>query len=214
MENGKFNCSLGEDPEDSPKGKTYYEVLSDPRPSTHKNSAWYFLAKEWIAAKLNIANGAQFPSDGQKVAIEVGQILEQCGGFPDDKLPEIYALKEKLGRLNNNIGGLENVDNQMTLMMGGNQNLGSDGPSSRLTFILAIAVPLGAVLLVAVALAFTIYYVRQKTSVAAKDKFESEDEEEPLQTTNGNPNAQTDVTVPLEMEPLPPAKEDSSSEER
>jgi len=53
----------------------------------------------------------------------------------------------------------------------------------------------------------------KKTSVAAKDKFESEDEEEPLQTTDGNPTAQTEQ-VPLEMEPLPPAKEDSSSEER
>jgi len=100
----------------------------------------------------------------------------------------------------------------MTLMRG-NENLDSDAPSSRLTFILAIAVPLGAVLLVAVALTFTIYYVRQKTSVAAKDKFESEDEEEPLQTTDVNPTAQTEQ-VPLEMEPLPPAKEDSSSEER
>jgi len=212
MENSKFNCSLGEDPEDSPKGKTYYEVLSEPRPSTHKNAAWYSLAKEWITALLNIANGAQFPSDGVKVVIEVGKMLEQCGGFSDGQLPEIYASKEKLGRLNNNIGGLQNVDDQMTLMRG-NENLDSDARSSRLTFILAIAVPLGAVLLVAVALAFTIYYVRQKTSVAAKDKFESEDEEEPLQTTDGNPTAQTEQ-VPLEMEPLPPAKEDSSSEER
>jgi hypothetical protein len=206
--NEKFNCSKGFDPEESPKGLTFYDVLTDPQPSSHKHPEWYYLAKEWVTAKLNLANGAQFPMEGIKVIIEAGELLENCTGYPDDEIPTIYALKEKLGRLNNNIGGLDNVDSQMNIMLNGRNSENSlDAANSRLTFILAIAVPLVAVLIVAIALGFTIYYVREKTAVA-KDKFESEDEDEPLHTTR--PTDQ----VPLEMDPLPPAKEDSSSEER
>jgi hypothetical protein len=207
--NDKFNCSKGYNPKDSPKGLTYYEVLADPQPSSHLNSIWYFLAKEWIASKLNLANGAQFSIDAIKLIIEAGELLENCEVFSDEEIPKIYALKEKLGRINNNIGGLQNVDSEMNLMLTGRNNgNGEEAANTRLTFILAIAVPLVAVLIVAIALGFTIYYVREKTAVA-NDKFESEDEEEPLQHM-GRPTDQ----VPLEMEPLPPAKEDSSSEER
>jgi len=178
IENDEFNCSRGFDPVDSPKGLTYYVVLSDPHPATHAHPEWYFLAKEWIAAKLNLANGAQFSTDGVKVIIQVGDLLENCAGYPSDQIPQVYALKEKLGRLNNNIGGLDNVDSQMSMILGGTKSKDEDSlSSSRLTFILAIAVPLVALLIVAVALGFTIYYVREKTAVA-KDKFESEDEEE------------------------------------
>jgi len=177
IENEKFNCSLGFDPSDSPKGATFYDVLSDQYPSAHAHPEWYFLAKEWIAAKLNLANGVQFPLDGIKVILQVGDLLENCSGYSPDLIPQIYASKEKLGRLNNNIGGLENVDSQLSILLGGNHSSGDDLSSIRLTFILAIAVPLVAILIVAVALGFTIYYVREKTAVA-KDKFESEDEEE------------------------------------
>jgi len=207
-----FNCTQGNDPADSPMGQTYYQVLSDPNPASHLHPEWYYLAKEWITAELNFANGVNFPPEGIQVINTVKNLLQNCAGWPADQIPMIYSLKEKLGRLNNNIGGLQNVDSQLAMMNGNNGN-DSNADTSRLTFILAIVVPLVAVLIVAVALGLTIYYVREKTAVA-NDKFESEDEEEPLHTNTGTEGNKQDNAVPLEMDTLPTARDESSSEER
>jgi len=48
----------------------------------------------------------------------------------------------------------------------------------------------------------------------ANDKFESEDEEEPLHTNTGTEGNKQDNAVPLEMDTLPTARDESSSEER
>jgi hypothetical protein len=214
IENKTFNCSQGyDDDEDSPAGKTYSQVLSDPYPATHKHYEWYFLAKEWICAQLNLANGVVFSPAAMEVIDKAGALLENCAGFSEEQVPTVYALKEKLGRLNNNIGGLENVDEQVSLMSSGHDDVEDPESSlSRMTFILAIAVPLAAVVITAIALALTIYYVRDKTTVA-KEEFESEDEEEPLQNTTGN-DVRTDNQVPLEMEQVPTTRDESTSEEQ
>jgi len=214
IENKTFNCSAGYDAdEDSPMGKTYSQVLSDPYPATHLHYEWYFLAKEWITAELNMANGVVFSPEAMEVINTVSGLLENCAGFSEEQVPVVYALKEKLGRLNNNIGGLSNVDAEISLMTSGRNTEDNNTDSlSRMTFILAIAVPLAAVLITAVALALTIFYVRDKTTVA-KEEFESEDEEEPLQNTTGN-EVRTDNQVPLEMEQVPNTRDESTSEEQ
>jgi len=212
IENRTFNCTKGYDEgPDSPMGKTYSQVLSDPYPASHKHYEWYFLAKEWITAELNMANGVVFSPEAMEVINTVSGLLENCAGFSDEQIPLVYALKEKLGRLNNNIGGLSNVDEEVSLMTSGrNTEDNTESSLSRMTFILAIAVPLAAVVITAIALALTIYYVRDKTTVA-KEEFESEDEEEPLQNTTGN-EVRIDNQVPSEMEQIPTTRDESTSE--
>jgi len=191
--NEKFNCSKGFDPEDSPKDLTYYDILADPHPSSHLHPEWHLLAKEWITSSLNLANGVNFPLDAQKLILLVGDILEQCTGWPEEELPQIYTFKEKLGRLNNNIGGLDNVDTQLSFVLGGgNQNHGES--ESRITIILAIAIPLIALLIVAVAITMLVWYVSRKTETV-KEKFESEDEDEPLKSVDTMANNPTGEAV-------------------
>jgi len=115
--------------------------------------------------------------------------------------------------LNNNIGGLSNVDAEISLMTGENNAENPESSLSRMSFILAIAVPLAAVVITAIALALTIYYVRDKTTVA-KEEFESEDEEEPLQNNTGMETRLNNDTVPLEMEQVPTTRDESTSEEQ
>jgi len=208
IEDNVFNCSLGDDPEDSPKGKTYSKILTDPYPSSHKYYQWYYLAKEWITAQLNIANGVKFPQDALQVIKVVGHLLEDCAGYVEDD-PKLYSLKEKLGRLNNNIGGLSNVDAQSGMMMPGNNDLGGER-NSRLTFILAIGVPIAAVMIIAFALGLTVYYVRDKTTVA-KEEFESEDDE-PLQNSLIMSESKPVDVMPLEENPVPMTKDDSEEQ--
>jgi len=214
IENRRFNCSQGysDDDPDSPMGKTYEQVLSDTEPATHPHYKWYFLAKEWITAQLNIVNGVVFSPEEMDVINTVSGLLEYCKGFTEDQEPLIYALKEKLGRMNNNIGGLSNVDDEVALRTNGRTVRDIDS-LNRMTFILAIAVPLVAVVIIAVALGLTIYYVRDKTTVA-KEEFESEDEEEPLQNTTGMETRLNNDQVPLEMEQVPTTRDESTSEEQ
>jgi len=209
IEDTVFNCSRGYDPEDSPKGKTYSEILADPYPSSHKNYLWYYLAKEWTAAQLNIANGVKYPEEALRVIKEVGILLEKCDGYTEED-PMLYSLKEKLGRLNNNIGGLSNVDAQIEMMMAGKYDNEKDVEhNSRLTFVLAIAVPVAAVMIIAFALGLTVYYVRDKTTVA-KEEFESEDDE-PLQNSLIMSESKP-LEVLEEQSPLPVTKDDSEEQ--
>jgi hypothetical protein len=211
IEDTVFNCTRGNDPEDSPKGKTYSEILADPYPSSHKNYLWYYLAKEWIAAQLNTANGVKFPEEALRVVKEVGMLLEKCDGYTVED-PMLYSLKEKLGRINNNIGGLSNVDIQTKMMLAGNyDNEKGVEHNSRLTFVLAIAVPVAAVMIIAFALGLTVYYVRDKTTVA-KEEFESEDDE-PLQNSLIMSESKPVEVMPLEEQsPLPVTKDDSEEQ--
>jgi len=190
IKDGVFNCSMGVDPTDtdSPKGKSYSSVLLDPTPEDHTHSEWYLIAKEWIAAELNIANGVTFTPDALEIISQMGNLLDYCNGWPTQDVYEVYAGKEKLGRLNNNIGGLSNVDAELALLQGHSYSDQSNSPEeSAGNLALLITIPLVAVLIIGVAIGLTVYYVREKrNAVVEQVAFESEDdasEGEPLQAT-------------------------------
>jgi len=221
---GTFNCSLGLDttdsPSDNPKGKTYSEVLADPAPEKHKNFVWYYVAKEWIAAILNVENGAQFTPQAKAVIAQIGVLLQYCDGWPSVDEYEVYGGKEKLGRINNNIGGLSNVDEEMALLSSGGAsqypNTGeSQGPNTP-TLAVVIAVPLVAVLIIGIVIGLAVYYVREKkNAVVEQAAFESEDEPsegDPLQASVvQDPHTQN---VPLESDKPAHSGDDSSGEQQ
>jgi len=222
---GTFNCSLGLDttdtPSDNPKGKTYSEVLSDPAPEKHKNYVWYYVAKEWIAAILNVENGAQFTPQAKAVIAQIGVLLQYCDGWPTVDEYEVYGGKEKLGRINNNIGGLSNVDEEMALLSSGGvsqyPNTGeSQGSSPTPTLAVFIAVPLVAVLIIGIVIGLAVYYVREKkNAVVEQAAFESEDEPsdgDPLQASAvQDPHKQN---VHLESDQPNHSGDDSSGEQQ
>jgi len=76
---------------------------------------------------------------------------------------------------------------------------------------LAIAVPVAAVMIIAFALGLTVYYVRDRTTVA-KEEFESEDDE-PLQNTLIMTDSKPVDVMPLEDQtPVPVTKDDSEEQ--
>jgi hypothetical protein len=209
IEDAVFNCSLGFDPADSPKGKTFSQVLADEEPRAHKHDRWYFLAKEYIACRLNQANGVQFSEEGLRIIDQTGKLLENCAGWEPVEVPAIYARKEKLGRLNNNIGGLSNVDQQVGLV-GEDRPIFEDGYNNRTYLIVLIAVPLGAILMIILVLALSIHYVRDhKDTVIERAEFDSEDDEEEGIHQAVLPDSHN---VPLEGEKQPLATGESSEE--
>eukprot|EP01123_Difflugia_compressa_P009614 TRINITY_DN323_c0_g2_i6.p1 TRINITY_DN323_c0_g2~~TRINITY_DN323_c0_g2_i6.p1 ORF type:complete len:309 (-),score=76.38 TRINITY_DN323_c0_g2_i6:183-1109(-) len=199
----RFNCSLGYDinSTDTPKGKTYARVLTDLHPEQHPHFEWYYLAKEWITVRLNIANGITIPASALSVVDDVGHLLEDCKEWPNDQKYVIFAGKEKLGRLNNNIGGLSNVDAQMAILSQSSlatSDTQSESSNSTGTLALTILIPVIAALLIGIAVGLTVYYVKEKSNnVVEQAAFESEDEpsdDSPLRTGGNN--------VPLEAETL------------
>jgi len=225
MADGIFNCSMGVDPNDtaadSPKGKSYSSVLLDPSPQDHNHAEWYFIAKEWIAAILNIANGVKFSPDALQAISEIGQLLEYCDGWPTKDIYEVYAGREKLGRINNNIGGLSNVDQEMAFLQSlANSNSGSgsssEGIGSSLTITMVIAIPSIAIMIVGIIIGVTVYIVRERNyAVVEKAAFESEDEAsegEPLQATVPVHPVQEPQGVPLESDKPTHSGEDTSEE--
>eukprot|EP01123_Difflugia_compressa_P009616 TRINITY_DN323_c0_g2_i9.p1 TRINITY_DN323_c0_g2~~TRINITY_DN323_c0_g2_i9.p1 ORF type:complete len:309 (-),score=80.27 TRINITY_DN323_c0_g2_i9:257-1183(-) len=179
----RFNCSLGYDTNstDTPKGKTYARVLTDPHPEQHPHFEWYYLAKEWITVRLNIANGVSLSPSALAVVANVAHLLENCKDWPNDQKYVIFAGKEKLGRVNNNIGGLSNVDAQMAILSSssssGSDNLSESSSDNNGTLALTILIPVIAALLIGIAVGLTVYYVKEKNNnVVEQAAFESEDE--------------------------------------
>jgi len=164
--------------------------LREPEPERYKRYEWYYVAKEWIACRLNIANGAKLSPEALGVINEMEKLLEYCNGWPEYDKYEIYAGKEKLGRINNNIGGLANVDQEMALLSGGGafQNNDSEGyPRSSFTLVMVIAIPLVAILILGLVIGLTVYHVREKkTAVQDQAAFESEDEPSEGETEKAN----------------------------
>jgi len=210
MVDGTFNCTLGVDPNvsdhENPRGKKYSEVLRDPEPESYKHYEWYYLAKEWIACRLNIANGAKMTPEAMQVIEEMGKLLEYCNGWPEHDKYDIYAGKEKLGRINNNIGGLSNVDDEMALLTGGGKS-GNDeregsGPNASLTLVLVVAIPVLAIFILGIVIGLTVYHVREKkAAVQDQAAFESEDEPsegEPLQSNVQDPSLPQEVELESE----------------
>jgi len=218
-----FNCSHGIDPNDTaddiPRGKKYSEVLKDDEPESHKHFEWYFLAKEWIACKLNMENGAIFTPEATSVITEIGLLLEYCNGWPTKDQFEIYAGKEKLGRINNNIGGLANVDQEMALLENGgaSANGNTEAPITSPTLAVFIAVPLVALLVIGIVIGLAVYYVREKkNAVVEQAAFESEDEPsegDPLQT-GGVVQDPLTQNVPLESDKPAHSGDESSGDQQ
>jgi len=217
-----FNCSMGIDPNDTatdlPRGKKYSQVLEDPEPESHKHFEWYFLAKEWIACKLNLENGAKFTAEAIGIINEIGNLLEYCDGWPTKDQFEVYGGKEKLGRINNNIGGLANVDQQMAMIANGgaSANGNTGAPKTSPTLAVFIAVPLVAILVIGIVIGLAVYYVREKkNAVVEQAAFESEDEPsegDALQTgVVQDPHSQN---VPLESDKPAHSGDESSGDQQ
>ena len=63
---------------------------------------WYKLAKQWIAARLNMFNGACVPPDLVDCIVEVEALLEDTceREFPPSAYPEFKELQKKLSDYN------------------------------------------------------------------------------------------------------------------
>jgi len=175
-----------------------------------------------------MANGVNFTKEARDIIAEVGSLLEYCGGWPNKEKYEVYAAKEKLGRINNNLGGLGNVDQQMAQLFGGGNNNEVEKYSLPGLLIMVIAIPMAAVLVIGIAIGLTVYYVREKkNAVVEQAAFESEDEpsdDTPLKTSVMHvqevQNAQevpisgTKESVVLLDQDKPPQGGDDTSEEQ
>jgi len=171
---GIFQCSLGCPSDDTcPKGKTFSQVLTEQVPAMAANEEWYYLAKEWYAAILNQAAGFSFPPLAIQAINQASQLLENCDGWGPNEmklLAFVYSVKEKLNRANNEIGGLDDVDDQVASMVGGDNSQDMDNGESQKSTILAVAisVPMAAIAIISVAIMFSIYYARRKTYVVVQ----------------------------------------------
>ena len=77
-------------------GKTWLEILHTP---TH-GDAWYILAHQWIAAKLNVASGANPPADVDEALQQGEALLLLCTIEAIDRSAAI-ELSELLDAFNN-----------------------------------------------------------------------------------------------------------------
>eukprot|EP01123_Difflugia_compressa_P004974 TRINITY_DN1649_c0_g1_i1.p1 TRINITY_DN1649_c0_g1~~TRINITY_DN1649_c0_g1_i1.p1 ORF type:complete len:374 (-),score=73.11 TRINITY_DN1649_c0_g1_i1:189-1310(-) len=165
MNDASFNCTKSDSTQDSPKDLKYSDILHLD-PSTQYNKEWYYLAKEWIAYQLNLANGAQPLPSSIPINQRVTELLEYC-----DKLPatykEIFTLKEKLGRINNNIGGLSNVDEQMAMWSSNHEQTQESGEKSAYVMtsfvLMAVIIPLVVLLIVVLVALAVMYRYRKQT---------------------------------------------------
>jgi len=181
MEDAVFNCSKGFDGNaTNPKGKRYSRILLSKDLFGHPQ--WLYLAREWIAAKLNLASGVQFPPEILPLLGQAEALLEKCNGWTGKDYYLGVAIKQKLGRTNNNIGGLEHVDEQVARVI--HYTFQQGGADTQSTLGLLIAIPAIAIVVIGVIIGLTIYYIREKNnSVVEQAVFDSHDEEstdEPL----------------------------------
>jgi len=186
IRDGVFNCSLSTPANvTSPKGKKYSKILMSKDDLGHPQ--WFFLAKEWIAVKLNIANGATFTEDILVLVNDVERLLEKCDGWTGNDFYLGVSAKEKLGRTNNNIGGLEHVDVQVSKIMNFDWSNQAKQNSNAALYVI---VPCVAILVIGFIIGMTSYYIREKNhAVVDRGVFDSQEEssaEEPLKQKGDN----------------------------
>jgi len=208
LTDGIYQCSLGCTTDDTcPKGKTYAQVLTEPVPSMAENAEWYYLAKEWYAAILNQEAGVSLSPLAVEAINNAMILLENCAGWSPEEmqlLAMVYVVKEKLNRANNEIGGLDTVDEQVAMMLGGETGTGTDtseSSSQKSLLGVYISIPMAAVAIIAVAIMVAIYYVRRKSYMVVEANEVVVPESS---LDNGNEE------VPLQDQP----KEDDSSSEK
>lgn len=81
-------------------GKTWLEILETPP----RGDPWYILAHQWIAARLNAANGASTTADVDDALAAGGALLAACAIDPADTQAAI-AYSETLDDYNNGVIG-------------------------------------------------------------------------------------------------------------
>jgi len=78
-------------------GQTLLEILNTPP----QGDAWYILAHQYIAARLNIASGASStPEVDATLASAEAWLLDNCGGSPASESPDALAWAATLERYN------------------------------------------------------------------------------------------------------------------
>jgi len=84
-------------------GKTWYNILQTA-PKT--GDAWTILAHQWIASKLNVANGASVP-DGVAAALtsSQGMLTSNCSGIPQEQRQVALENSLILDNYNNGLIG-------------------------------------------------------------------------------------------------------------
>jgi hypothetical protein len=81
---------------------TWYNILLTPP----EGQAWYILAHQWIAAKLNAANGASVPPEVQTAITQAGNLLiGDCGYIPPSEAATTTSLGTLLDDYNNGLIG-------------------------------------------------------------------------------------------------------------
>lgn len=86
-------------------GQTWLEILKTPP----KGDAWYILAHQWIAAKLNVASGAVPPLEVADAIAQAGVYLQDCEISKAEKA-DALALSGLLDDFNNGNAGPAHCD--------------------------------------------------------------------------------------------------------
>ena len=81
---------------------TWYSILQVMPTGDH----WYVLAHQWIAAELNVANGASAPASVQAAMAQAATLLgDNCTSLPSGQTPLAAFLVDLLDQYNNGIIG-------------------------------------------------------------------------------------------------------------
>jgi len=117
---------------------------------------------------INIFNGFESPQEGIGAIGDAQKLLQNCTGFTSDQMWYVYSAKEKLSRLNNNIGGLGEVDQDLGIPVNvadGDTNVNADdetNPLSQTALVVAVVVPIVTVVIVAALVAIGCFMVKRR----------------------------------------------------
>jgi hypothetical protein len=88
-------------------GRTWLSILQ----TSPRGSAWYILAHQWVAARLNQCRGACVPRGVQAALDEATDLLEDnCCRIPSSKRSRAIALADLLDDYNNGLAGVPHCD--------------------------------------------------------------------------------------------------------
>jgi len=187
--NPQFNCTDGENPRHPKSNRHLTDVLHEVVDQYTYNVEWTYLAKEYAAALINIYNGFETPSEGIAAIDAAQQLLQNCIGYTTNETWYVISAKEKLSRLNNNIGGLSEVDQDLGLLPvivahgGANDNTNGDETNvGQSALVVVVVVPIATVVIVAVLVTIGCYVMkrrqRKEQGETYGEMYESEETED------------------------------------
>jgi len=161
--------------------KKWSDILEDaPYP---ENTPWHFLAKEYIANRLNRAEGTPTEGGADQALEEAQYLLSKCDGYTPEETLRAYSTKEKLSRANNGIGGLSDVDLYLGIKAGGGGMGGDLGDSQK--FLPSVDIIIAMVVVVAVVVVLMVVAVvvvrrrwRQPEVIVDRETYDPEEEEQ------------------------------------